>query len=42
MNTDRFAEWLRDLPLQTLTDELKESIRDKVELILLQERQHGY
>ena len=30
---EEFEEWLFSLPLQTLTDELKEDIMDKVRLI---------
>lgn len=29
----QFQEWLRNLPLQTLTDELKEEIIDQAEIM---------
>lgn len=32
----KFDEWLEELPLQTLTDELKDDISDKVEEYLKQ------
>ncbi len=32
MNTRTAEEWLNDLPLQTLTDELKEDIIEKFKL----------
>ncbi len=31
MTTDQLIEWVYNLPLQTLTDELKESIIENIE-----------
>jgi hypothetical protein len=42
MNLFEFTEWIKDLDLQTLTDELKNEICEVVDGIYLDAKDEGY
>jgi|688.fasta_scaffold1490816_2 hypothetical protein len=42
MNLFEFTEWIKDLDLQTLTDELKEEIYEQAEVMYLDAKEEGY
>jgi hypothetical protein len=42
MNLFEFTEWIKDLDLQTLTDELKNEICEVVDGIYLNAKDEGY